>query len=191
MCPRLPVLEGGEFELQHLEGLDVIARFKVLKVLLLQKQKSHFSLTGWVLQVGGKLLQDVHSSRPVSLHDAVSEGGGSGLVQPAPRLLHQHIRARPQPDVTQVLSDEPHHLLVKLVQLRLAFDFSEELWVDPGVGRAEFSLGFTESVSCQSHRVHPCVERTGACNYQPPIIRQDINGIIQCNTVYTRCIIHC
>ena len=36
MCPWLPVLEGGEFKLQHLQCLDVIARLKVLKVFLLQ-----------------------------------------------------------------------------------------------------------------------------------------------------------
>jgi len=80
MCPWLPMLEGGEFKLQNLESLNEIARLKVLKVLLLQQQESHFSLTGRVLQVRGKLLQNIHSTCPVSLHDTVPEGGGSGLV---------------------------------------------------------------------------------------------------------------
>ena len=28
---------------------------------------------------------------PVTLHDALAEGGGGGLVQPAPCLLHQNL----------------------------------------------------------------------------------------------------
>ncbi len=40
------------------------------------------------------MVPTVDGAGPVALHDAVSEGGGGGLVQPAPSLLHQHLTRR-------------------------------------------------------------------------------------------------
>jgi hypothetical protein len=40
------------------------------------------------------MVPTVDGTRPVALHDAVAEGGGGGLVQPAPSLLHQHLTRR-------------------------------------------------------------------------------------------------
>ena len=154
VCPWLPMLQWRELELQDFQSFNVVARFKVFKVFLLQQQKPHFSLTRRVLEVRSELLQDVHSSGPVSLHDTVPEGGGGGLVEPAPGLLHEDIGAGPQTNVTQVLPDKPDYLLIKLVQFCLPLDSSEELRVHPRVGRAEFSLRFTENVCCCLYCVH-------------------------------------
>ena len=44
------------------------------------------------------------------LHDAVSEGCSSGLIQSAASLLHQHISTGPQTNITQVLTNQSNNL---------------------------------------------------------------------------------
>ncbi len=47
-----------------------------------------------VIKMDPEMVPTVDGAGPVALHDAVSEGGGGGLVQPAPSLLHQHLTRR-------------------------------------------------------------------------------------------------
>ncbi len=41
-----------------------------------------------------EMVLTIDGAGPVALHDAVAKGGGGGLVQPAPCLLHQHLTRR-------------------------------------------------------------------------------------------------
>ena len=59
-----------------------------------------------------QVLQHIDGPRPVSLHDAVPESGGRGLVQPAAGLLHQDVSAGPETHVTKVLPNQPHNLKI-------------------------------------------------------------------------------
>ena len=106
-----------------------------------------------------QVLQYIDRPSPVSLHHAVSECGGRGLVQPAARLLHQDVRTGPETHVTEVLAYQSHHLntptsalslqqspsylLVRLGQLCTLLYFPQEIWINTRVGGGELSLSLT------------------------------------------------
>ena len=108
--PHPVMIEGGQLELQHLESLQTVAAVKVLQILLLQQDELHLDVGRLVLEVHREVLEHVDRPRPVSLHDAVPEGGGRGLVQPAARLLHQNISGGPETNITQMLADQSYNL---------------------------------------------------------------------------------
>ena len=110
MGPGSVMVEGGQLQLEHLQGLYCVATVEVLHVLLLQQYVLHLQMSVLVLQMRGQILQNIHCSRPVSLHDTVSEGGGCGLVQTASCLLHQHISTCSQSYITQVLTNQSYYL---------------------------------------------------------------------------------
>ena len=75
-----------------------------------------------------QVLQYIDRPSPVSLHHAVSECGGRGLVQPAARLLHQDVRTGPETHVTEVLAYQSHHLNTPTSALSLSNNLRLTSW---------------------------------------------------------------
>uniref|UniRef100_A0A182QV81 Uncharacterized protein n=1 Tax=Anopheles farauti TaxID=69004 RepID=A0A182QV81_9DIPT len=114
------VLQRGQLVAQHVQRIDRAALLQILEVLLLEQQKLHLAHARTVrahLDHRLQLLQVVIRLVPVAGQHVGPELGRCRVLQAAARLGHQHFGTPLQPDILQVLPDQPHNVLIGTIEL--------------------------------------------------------------------------